>query len=529
MSSKRSSPADDKKSASSRRPFFAGGLAVLAAGLPLATAAAFDADGAATKTTLWVGAASADITPPPPVALTGFPTVRLARTIQSPLTANVLALESRQGDRTLDQAILVSCDLCVIRPGIQEGFRKHVVARLPGFDITKLFLAATHTHSAPVLVQDQYDEKSYGEAMQPKDYVPLLYQRMGDAVVKAWESRAAGAVAWGLGHAVVGHNRRTVYADGRARMLGNTNDDKFRHMEGYEDHAVDVLCFYDETKRLKAAVITLACPAQMSQGETVVSADFWHHARERLRQRYGRELCVLGFCAPAGDQCPHLSHRKKGEARMDRLRGLTRTQELGRRVADAFFDVAGVIAKDVRTEVRLVHLVRQIDLPARIITDAEYATAKKVCDAIDAKKERQGSDAWVRRLYGGVCERYLVQQKGKPVYPLEMHVLRLGDVAIATNPFELYVDYGVQIEARSQAEQTILIQLASPLDKAYYLPTERAVAGGMLNEQPFTNYSATAITNLVGPEGGQVLVDRTVEAIARLWTAPAVSSKASSR
>ena len=107
---------------------------------------------------LWIGAATADITPPPPVALTGFQTVRIARTIQSPLTANVLALESRAGDRTLDQAILVSCDLCIIRPGIQDGFRKHVAARLPGFDIHKLFLAATHTHSAPVLKQDQYDE-----------------------------------------------------------------------------------------------------------------------------------------------------------------------------------------------------------------------------------------------------------------------------------------------------------------------------------------------------------------------------------
>ena len=59
----------------------------------------------------------------------------------------------------IDQAILVSCDLCVIRPGIQEEFRKHVAARLPGFDVRKLFLAATHTHSAPVLRQDQYDEK----------------------------------------------------------------------------------------------------------------------------------------------------------------------------------------------------------------------------------------------------------------------------------------------------------------------------------------------------------------------------------
>ena len=105
--------------------------------------------------------------------------MRIAREIQSRLTANVLALESREGARTVDQAIMIACDLCVIRPGIQEGFRKYLAGRLPGFDLNKLFLAATHTHAAPVLLQDRYDVKDYGDAMQPKEYVPWLYQKTG--------------------------------------------------------------------------------------------------------------------------------------------------------------------------------------------------------------------------------------------------------------------------------------------------------------------------------------------------------------
>ena len=137
---------------------------------------------------LWIGAATADITPDKPVPLTGFRTVRLSKGIHSRCTANVLALEARNGDKVVDQAILVSCDLCVIRPGIQAGFRKLLGDRLPGFDIRKLFLAATHTHAAPVLLQNRY--QSYGNAMQPKDYVKFMYDRMADAVVAAWKSRA---------------------------------------------------------------------------------------------------------------------------------------------------------------------------------------------------------------------------------------------------------------------------------------------------------------------------------------------------
>lgn len=460
----------------------------------------------ATAAELWIGSATADITPDRPVPLTGFRTVRVSTGIHSRCTANVLALEARQGDEVLDRAILVSCDLCVIRPGIQDGFREHVAGRLPGFDTRKLLLAATHTHSAPVLLQDRY--QSYGGAMEPKDYVPFMYGRMADAVVKAWESRAPGAVAWGLGHAVVGCNRRAVFADGRAVMYGNTSSPAFRRVEGYEDHSVDVLCFFDRQEQLEAAAITLACPAQ-SVGGSRVSADFWHEVRERIHERHGEDVCVLGFCAPAGDQAPNLLWGKSAEGRMDRLRGLSRTEELGRRIAGAFEDVLGVIRQDIRTDVPLVHRVECFDLPGREVSEEEYAAAKSRCDALDAKAEMVGPDWWNRHFWGLVVERYEAQQKAAPAYPVEMHVLRLGDVAIATNPFELFVDYGVQIEARSPAGQTVLVQLAAPLDFGYYVPTPRAVAGG--------GYSAEVTHNLVGPNGAQVLVDRTVDAIGGLW------------
>jgi len=35
----------------------------------------------------------------------------------------------------------------------------------------------------------------------------------------------------------------------------------------------------------------------------------------------------------------------------------------------------------------------------------------------------------------------------------------MGDVAITTNPFELFVDFGVQIKACSPALQTFVVQL----------------------------------------------------------------------
>ena len=521
-----SAPRHDEKitaTSVSRRRFLEDAVAAAAAGSLLSASAsvAADASGAqkgASPGGLWIGTASANITPDRPVPLTGNVTVRIAREVASPCTVNVLALESRDGERSLDQAILVSCDLCVIRPGIHAGFRTHVAARLPGFDINKLFLAATHTHASPEILQDRYDEKDYEDAMQPKEYVPWMYERMAQAVVQAWESRAPGAMGYGLSQAVVGHNRRVTYADGTAKMFGKTDDPQFRHVEGYEDHAVHVLCFYDQQQHLKAAAIALAATAQAASGNKV-SADYWHEVRQLLRQRYGEQLCVVGFCAPAGDQTPRVPFRKAAEARMDRLRGVSSSEEAGRRVANAFNDVVDLIAKDIRSNVPLVHQVQQLELPARIIAETEYAAAKKECAEIASHAKRTKSDKWYEHFYGLVVERYEAQQKGQwKTFPVEMHVLRLGDVAIATNPFELFVDYGVQIQARSPAVQTMLIQLASTGDKhAYYVPTPRAVASGRTEGAPFSNYSATATHNMVGPEGAQVLVDRTVEAIKGLW------------
>ena len=109
--------------------------------------------------------------------------------------------------------------------------------------------------------------------------------------------------------------------------------------------------------------------------------------------------------------------------------------------------------------------------------------------------------------HGGVVKRYERQQAGTvEPFAMELHALRLGDVAIATNVFELFTEFGIQVKARSRALQTFVIQLAGP---GSYLPTARAVKGG--------GYSAIVESNLVGPEGGQVLTDRTVELINSFW------------
>jgi hypothetical protein len=459
---------------------------------------------------LLVGTAVADITPAEPVAVSGQFRLRIAKTVETPVTANVIALESREKDLSRDVAIMVSCDLLYIPSEVLEIVRKAVHARLPDLDISKIFLNGTHTHTAPVLLLDKYPIPKEG-VIQVEQYRSFLVEQVTDAIVQAWNRRSAGSVTWGLSHAVVAYNRRAVYADGSAQMYGKTDIAEFRNLEGYEDHDVNTLFFWNDLGQLAGAIVNVSCPSQEVESRSAVNADFWHPVREALRERYGEQLCVLAWTGASGDQSPHLMYRKQADERMRRLRGLNPLDEIARRIVRAVEDAYEAVKNDQHTDVPLIHKVETIRLPMRLVTEAEYTEAKEAVEKAAAQIE-QNSEAATReyrrmKWYEVTINRFKQQKTNpKPTYEMELHVLRIGDVAICTNSFELFTDYGIRMKARSKAIQTFVVQLAGP---GTYLPTEKAILGG--------HYSAVVHSSLIGPEGGNVLVEKTVNIINSLW------------
>lgn len=136
---------------------------------------------------------------------------------------------------------------------------------------------------------------------------------------------------------------------------------------------------------------------------------------------------------------------------------------------------------------------------------------KEACEKVilEDQADQEKALLYSRRIAWNqeVVDRFERQKANPhPEYLVEAHFLRIGDIAICTNPFELFTDFGIQIKARSKALQTFIVQLVGP---GTYLPTKKAVEGG--------HYSAIVQSNRVGPEGGQQLVDQTVEFIEDLW------------
>ena len=472
---------------------------------------------------LYFGWAVTSITPESPVAVGGQYHTRISGDVHDPLSATALAVETRDESGVIDQAVFVSCDLSIIRRKFQEDVRGRVERRAADLDVRKIIISATHTHTAPALTDtEETDLHPYDfagswayripadreDVMRPAEYLDFLAERLASVVVEAWQAREPGGMSTALGHAVVAHNRRAVYVDGTTRMYGNTADPGFSHIEGISDHSIDVLSFWRDAEHLEGVVITVYCPAQEVEGEECLSADFWYDARKMLREKYHDKLWVLPLTGAAGDQSPHLMWNKQAELAERNRKGLGSREEIARRIVGAVDSVMGQSRGNIQTELVFRHRTDVAQLPVWQVSAERCAEARAVFEAGKEKTDQLSSPDYINwRVSRTLMARYAYQQE-HPHYEAELHLLRLGDLAVATNPFELYADYGVRIKAGSPAVQTSVVQLTSGC--AAYLPTRRAVAGG--------GYSARIVDGVVGPEGGDVLVNATLKSLGQMWS-----------
>lgn len=469
---------------------------------------------------LRIGWAMEDITPDGPVSLYGQYYDRISTYVQSPLQVTACAIESADGKGNKEQAVLVSFDLAGVPGKFQDTLKVIVKEQIPDFDVRKLFLNATHTHSAPKpVITDLYGKK--------------LLDKAAKAIVNAWINRQPAGISRNLKYAVVGHNRRVQYANGTTEMYGRTDREDFIGIEGPTNPGVDMLFCWNLKKELTGIIMNVSCPAQVTEAKYYVSADYWSEVRKHIKDKFPGSVFVLPQCGAAGDVSPRdLPHGyRAGEPNMWDIPGIV---EIGKRLSQVIDAAYCEAANSIQTKVVFKHLIKVVDLPVRRVSREEYEKAKKVVDEIRSREpENKDSPntAWNRFLkemndnekiqeygpwdsktsdYGWlrpmeiVMKQYQDQNKDT-LYQVELHVIRLDDVAFATNPFELFTDYGLRIIGRSRARQTFVIQLSG--DTGGYLPTERALPGG--------GYSAMA--NHIGPPGGSLLVNETVELINSMW------------
>ena len=462
---------------------------------------------------------------------------RISDEIETPIAVNALAIEC--GD---DAVIFCSCDLV----GVSESLITLVREKLPeSFPKDKLIVSAIHTHTSLGFAARSDGFKSGLKGLKeylPEEclYVPLISDeenvlrgeearvfiadKIVEAATMAWDGRAYGSYAPGFGRAAVGMCRRACYDDGSAKMWGDTNSPSFTHLEGGNDSGIELLFTYNKDGELSGVVANVACPAQVLEHQSFISSDYMGKLKNIIRTKYGEKVGFLGLISAAGDMCPRdLVRWVDAEIKLNDP-NISRDIIIERRADPSMFDIKGCekVAKRIANEIFwaledvtervsetvLIHKNLAVDLPLRRVTPEEYERADAALR--NFAKESSGrinyEDNARMQIHFGTVNRYKIQQT-RDLFTIESHILRLGDLAFATNPFELFLDYGNQMRARSLAKQTFLIQLAC--GSWGYLPTEKAEKGG--------HYSAFVSSGTAGHVGGEMLVRKTVKEINEMF------------
>lgn len=494
-----------------------------------------------------LGWAEEDITPKKRIRLMGQFYERVSEYVETPISVTALAVECSG-----DSAVFCSCDLLEVKESLMENIRKKLSeagAFGLGLDVSKVLLSAIHTHNSYVYSNDddysssstlsllrcllpgqQNDYKSLVDVsadgiMSPDEAEELISSRIVSAVMRAWRGRAPSFIKYGFGRVPIANCRRVVYDDGTAKMWGDTDTPNFCELESGTDTGMELIYTFDERKKLTGVVVNTSCPAQVLEHRSFVSSDYFGKTKAMLREKFGKDINLLALVGAAGDQCPRdLIRWVEPETPLNDP-NIVRMNPKPRLAGPSMFDIPGCVktAKRVYDEIVSVHeeidsspligraefshISEVVQLPLRRVTHGEYMNALKIID--DFSKSASKIDYRYNaslHIYAGTIIRYRHQQNHE-FYNAEMHFIRLGNAAFVSCPFELFLDYGNKIRARSPAALTFIIQLAC--GSGGYLPTARAERGG--------HYSAYVSSGNVGHEGGELLVRKSIETLKSFW------------
>ncbi len=432
---------------------------------------------------LKIGAATCIITPAVGSWQQGAGVTRKGERIRDELEANALFLTDGQTRLLLISCDLVGLDLATVSP-IRDA-----ISTVAGIPPRHVIITCTHTHSGPALIRTNY----YIPVDQ--SYIDLLSQKLANVASVAVATARPAKIGWGMGTAQIGFNRRVCWADGTHTMHGNTRRPDFAGMEGPDDPAHLAIFAVDEADKPIAIVYHNTSHPTNFYGAGLFSADYPDAARKTIRSELGR-IPVLYLNGAQGDINMANQFNRQPEDPETRL---VRIGEMLAKETLRLYRKA-----EFHSHIPLGHTYEDLQVKVRLPEPRQLANAQKVMERIKAGEKIMG-----QKLIFSFGTIELQEQYGKqPIDTMPIHVLRIGDVALVTQPCELYCQFGLDIKRRSPTPLTAVVGLADGY--CGYCPTIAAILGGGYSGQPIS-------WTRLEPYAGYHMVEAAGPMINRLW------------
>lgn len=413
------------------------------------------------------GAAVSNITPKVGTSINGNMHDMAVRNIHDDTFARSIVLDD--GETRL--AFVVS-DLCMIyREQLDEA--KQRAHEFTGIPIENMLMSATHTHSAGTAC-------SVFQSDPDPEYLDFLSERIGDAVIRANENRAPARIGWGVGHEPSQvFNRRWKMKPGvvstnpfggtdAVRMNPGVGNPDLLEPAGPIDPEVPVIFIQSLAGVPIALLANYSLHYVGGTGSGEVSADYFGMFADRMNELLAKDSQHPSFVAI-------MSNGTSGDINNIDFRG-------GQHKPTEPYGQMKVVANTVAAEVYKV--IQNMQYQDWVSLDAKQ---KEI--TIGVRKPSQEEVQRAKQIMSGVSGP--VMQTREEIYAREtvlmnefpaqkeliIQALRIGDLAIAAIPAEVFVEIGLEIKEKSPFKPTFSISLANGYNG--YLPTpEQHQLGG---------------------------------------------------
>lgn len=468
------------------------GILIRAALCPLLCVMVVSCSGEKEKSSLQIGIAEVNYTPPVGMDLVG--NYRgddyASRGVHDSLFAKAIVASNASGEKVA----ILAVDICYIKKEAIEMMRSYIAGKT-GIAAKNIMIHATHTHSGPKSDLDAPGAKDY--LTKAAGAVILANQRMKPSVLSIGRSSEDR----------VSHNRRLKCIDGTTHMCW----EKFKPgfvigPWGPKDPEMITLSIEQEGKET-AALINFGCHATTLTGNNwLYSADYPGYLSESVRRVKGKQFTPIFLNGPCGNV-----------TQVDYRIGFPDTFQECQRIGYMLGVAALESIKNSKPAGGDMIAVSKEMVPVKriTITPEQIAWAEKIMKIV----EKEGmppiqADGMPDAYY---AKEWLEMSKTQDVVDsLEVMVVRIGDNAFVGLPGEIFCEFGMDIKSKSPFANTMVMGLTN--DDRSYFPTAVSFTQGPKGFTPMiTGYETTPGTTRYEIGAGEKLAGSAVSQLKKIF------------